>query len=357
MNTILDRQQRAKVFPIQLNGETAKGLFKKYEDIGFLYPEKKKLLMPHYAKINANWNKLLKSKEELLWTITAENQLLKKGFASITAWKQGNYSLFSQHLVSTGNPMLSLKVMMAAQDRAEFYFSKNQIQSCQNWFRPTNRYAYRIFASMYNKLGEEKASLLMFKYLHLPLGNIEKVSQKGLAVEEILGVDAALIDFVKEEYGMVFVRGEELDQADLQFYALGAIFRQYSMTRLRRILKITDAKTGKIIACVIANRAPLGVNFSFLENRSYYIVSKDLTEQQRAKVVATISQNIQIFYKNFELQAIPIVTDDATSKTLLTQRAVFQRKYMQTIWLREGFSDWYNHIYSFLQKIEGRLGN
>jgi len=34
--------------------------------------------------------------------------------------------------------------------------------------------------------------------------------------------------------------------------------------------------------------------------------------------------------------------------------ANYIRVYVQSIWLREGFSAWYDHIASFLEKIEAR---
>lgn len=357
MNIIIERLQRSKILPIQLNGKSIKSLFKKYEEIGFLYPEKKALLMPHYSQIVENWDQLLKSKEELLWTVVTKEEPSKKNFASITAWKQSNYGLFAQHLVSTGNPLMSLQVMMAAQDKAEFHFSEAEVRSCQNWFRPSNRYAFRIFASMFDKLGAEKASLLLFQYLHLPLHDIEEMTIDNYAKEEVLGVDTELLDFVGNQYGKVFVQAEELDMEDIQLHQLDLVFRQYGMARRRKVFKIRDQQTQQIIACVIANRAPLGLNFSFLENRAYYILDKSLEEKQRLEILSLINTAIKSFYDNLELKAIPIVTDEVTSKVLQQQKAVFQRKYMQSIWMRTGFSQWYDHIYSFLQRIEGRLGN
>lgn len=354
MNAVLDRKQRAKTLPVQLNGKTTNGLFKKYEDIGFLYPEKRALLKPHFQKISKNWEVLLNSKEELLWMMTTDTQQSESDFASITTWKQSNYCLFAQHLVSTGNPMMSLNVLLAAQNKAEFNHDESDVKACQNWFRPNNRYAYRVFASIYDKLGREKSSLLLFHYLHLSLDDIDENVNSDFKVEEVLGRDSEFIDFMQQQYGNVFVRGEELDQEDIQLDTIDAVYRKYNLSRRRKILKIRDINTQKIVACVIGNRGPLGLNFSFLESRAYYVISKDLEESQRKEVIKTMNMGIKSFYLNFELQSIPIVTDELTSKTLQTQNAKFQRKYMQSIWMREGFSEWYEHIYSFLQRIEKR---
>ena len=126
-------------------------LFNNYEKIGFLYPAKKKILKPFFSTIRNNWKKLAQSKEQLLWILSMNDDGEDPNYASISVWKQSNYGLFAQHLVSSGNPFLSLKVMMKAQYIAEHQFSDQEVRSSQNWFRPNNRYAYRIFASMFDK--------------------------------------------------------------------------------------------------------------------------------------------------------------------------------------------------------------
>ena len=83
-------------------------------------------------------------------------------------------------------------------------------------------------------------------------------------------------------------------------------------------------------------------------------LKSDLSEQDRLAVLKAMNQIAKTCYMDFELQAIPIVTDQISSNLLQVQNAVFQRAYMQSIWLRSGFLQWYDHIYCFLQKLETR---
>lgn len=330
------------------------GLFEKYEAIGFLYPAKKRLLKPHFTKITANWKNLCHSREKLLWALALTDQKTEKNYASISVWKQSNFGLFAQHLVSSGNPFLSLKVMLQAQHIAEFNFTEQQVKSSQNWFRPNNRYAYRVFASMFEKLGAEKASLIRFQYLHLPLEQIVG-KPDGFSVEDVTGKDKELIEFVKGQYGNVFVRAEELDQEDIQLRNMNKILEQYQLNICRNVFKIRCKKSEKVIGAVVANRAPLGLNFSFLENRSYYILDKNLSPAQRTAVIQNINCTLKSVYQGFPLKTIPIVTDLVTSEALKSLGANHLREYMQSIWLREGFRQWYEHIQSFLKRIESRM--
>ena len=79
-----------------------------------------------------------------------------------------------------------------------------------------------------------------------------------------------------------------------------------------------------------------------------------MEEKKRTQLVKTMNASIKSYYCNFEVQALPIVTDELTSTELQNQKAVFFKEYMQSIWMREGFAMWYEHIYSFLEKVEAR---
>lgn len=329
-------------------------VFAKYEEVGFLYPAKKQLLQPHMPLISDHWKRLLAAPDRLLRLVNATKPGKHAHFASICVWKAANFGLFAQHLVSTGNPHLSLKVMLQAQAEAEHQFTADQVRSSQNWFRPNNRYAYRVFASMYNKLGDQKAALIRQQYLHLPLHITPTWQKTGSYVKEVFGIDPALIRFVEKRYGRVFVRAEELDQSDIQLKNTGELYGRYGLSFSRRVFKICDQTTHKVQACLIANRPPLGLNFSFLENRAYYIVEPDLSDAARLAALSAMHYLAHQVYCGIPIGAIPIVTDEQTARELVRQGAHRIREYMQSIWLREGFAEWHEHIDSFLLRIERR---
>lgn len=344
---------RFEDFNVKFNEESVENLFQHYEKVGFLYPEKKTLLAPHMPQITKNWKTLLASKENLLWLLSGEHSN-NNNFSSVSAWKQSNFGMQAQHLVSDGNPFLSLKVMLAAQFKAQHHYTKKELTSSQNWFRPNNRYAYRIFASMYEKLGSKNASLRLFHYLTLPLQNIPEFNSPQIECTRVTGIDLELINFVRTQYGNVFLQAEELNQTDIELEGMNIKYAQYNMQRYRRIFKFRCNKSNQIIASAVVNRAPIGINFSFLENRTYYILAKNLLETERMEVLKQMNAIIKLQYADFALAAIPIVTDETTAKSLINLKSNFLRTYMQSIWLRNGFSLWFNHIQSFLRKIESR---
>lgn len=354
MKTITLQNEAFDRFDVAFNECSVAELFQYYEDIGFIYPSKKEVLAPYFEKIKSNWAKLKTSEDGLLWIFNNKKNP-NENFASVSTWKQSNYGMMAQHLVSNGNPFLSLKVMMAAQYKAEHFHDENQIRSSQNWFRPDNRYAYRVFASMFEKLGDEKASLIRFEYLHKPLKQIQNCSKKPFKIEEVTGIDFECIDFVSRQYGNVFVRAEELDQIDIQLRKIAFQYNKYGLKKSRKVFKIKDIQNNKTVACIVANRGPIGLNFSFFENRAYYILDNNLSKSQRTELLPVMNSALKPFYSGFEFQKIPIATDELTSEILQTQGATFFKTYMQSIWMREGFAQWYEHIHSFLERIERRM--
>lgn len=334
---------------ISLNDISIADLFDRYESIGFLYPEKKEMLGPFMDQIISNWETLVQSKEELLWIMSSER--LARDFASISVWQNTSRGLVAQHLVSNGNVKLSLQVMLEAQKRVQSDQTHRPMISSQNWFRPVNRYAYKIFASIDRRLGPDLSVVNSFQYLHMDLDSVAEFNSQDYVSESINSSNAQLVSFLTIEQGPVFVTAEELDTEDITLQSLGKAFEKYDQTRSRSILKISQKDSGKIVACVIANRAPLGLNFSFLENRAYYILDSDLTIDQRIEVLKLMNTKAKIYYQDFKLQTIPIMTDLPNSKLLQNEGATHIREYMQSIWLREGFSQWHDHVASFLQKI------
>jgi len=354
MNRTKSKALRFEDFNVAFNQEPVENLFQYYEKIGFLYPEKKALLAPHLKTITKNWKTLLEGKEKFLWILT-KKEVINNMFSSVSVWKQSNFGMQAQHLVSNGNPFLSLKVMLASSYKAQHHFTQNEINSSQNWFRPNNRYAYRVFASMYEKLGPKKANLRLFHYLTLPPQSIAvSPPSTNYEIELVTGVDLEFINFVKQQYGAVFVEAEELNQSDILLTKMHEKYQQYGLHRYRSVIKFRCKKSRKIVSCAIINRAPIGINFSFLENRTFYIVAEDMKIKERLDILKAMNAVVKPYFQDFALQFIPIVTDEITSTALQTLNAHFSRAYIQSIWMRSGFSMWFDHIHSFLQKIEGR---
>ena len=299
---------------VSINAIEPGQLFDHYLEAGFLYPEKKERLLPYFKTISAHWDALIKSKKRAVYVLTANHENGKK-FASITLWENGLHSIFSQHLVSTGNPRLSLLLMIESMRTIDWDKENSRFNATQNWFRMSNRYARRVFATTHKIMGKAFSSLISFHYLMLPLNRIEAVNSNLFKVEEISEVCIELNAFIAQHVNSVFLQAEELNQEDILLTEVHKKYASCQRYRKRRILKITCTKTNEIVGCVIANRAPTGLNFSFLENRAYYIFNHGADSLKNHTMIQLANYHLQAFYKDFELKAIPIVTDGENPKT------------------------------------------
>ena len=345
-------KEQLKILKLNFNSISVDLLFEKYYSTGFIYKAKEELLEPYRTTILKNWKKLLNSKDQLLWIFTTDKHA--GHFASVCAWRNTNYGVIAQHLVSEGNPFMSLRLMLAAQIKANQCVSPTPVHASQNWYRQDNRYAHRIFSSMVKKLGPVKSSMKLFYLLRLPIKPVKASENIEFTHANVTGIDASLIDFIDQQYGRVFTQAEELDREDICQTVLSKKYKVCGLLNTRKVIKIIDQKTNAIKGCLVANRASIGINFSFIENRAYYIVNKNLSEEDKRKVISIMNEEAQKIYKGIEIKYIPIVTEEHTAKVLQTQGAEYIRQYLQSIWLRTGFDQWYDHINSFLQKIEGR---
>jgi len=344
--------EQLKILKLNFNSISVDLLFEKYYSTGFIYKAKEELLEPYKPTILKNWQKLLNSKDQLLWIFTTNKHAAH--FASVCAWRNTNFGVLAQHLVSEGNPFMSLRLMLAAQIKAAQCESPTPVHASQNWYRQDNRYAHRIFSSMVKKLGPLKSSMKLFYLLKLPIKPVEASENTEFIHANVTGIDASLIDFVDQQFGRVFTQAEELDREDICQTALSKKYKDCGLLNTRKVIKFIDQKTNEIKACLIANRASIGINFSFIENRAYYIVDKNLSEEDKRKVVSIMNEEAQKVYKSIAIKYVPITTEAHTAKVLQSQGAEYIRQYVQSIWLRTGFDQWYDHINSFLQKIEGR---
>lgn len=353
MQNLASKPKSFKDYNIDLNSISIDHLFSKYEEIGFLYPEKKRIIDPYYDLIKANWEAMLQSNKDLIWLLSKSDHDQKE-FASITVVRNTMGGRLAQHLVSNRNPFSTLKIMLAAQNQAIHHSDEHEINACQNWFRPNNRYAFRIFGSINDHLGQEYSSIQQFHYLHIPQNAIQPFNSENYLIEEVHLIDAELKNFITQLSSEVFIKGEELDQEDISLQKLNKLYSEVGLERKRVVLKFTDRKSNRIVGCVIGNRAPLGLNFSFLGNRAYFFVDNHLDNAEKNVLIRLMSSSIQPFYENFRPGFIPVVTNELCANHLTRMGAIFQRIYVQSIWLQGGFHEWYKHISSFISKIEKR---
>lgn len=327
-------------------------LFALYERAGFLYPAKMQKLSPYLPLIRENWRKAMRLGDKLLVTFTHHDSDGNPD-SSISTWRSTALGWVSQHLVSvSANPLSTRSVLLGAQAAK---IDRGDDDSQQNWFRPENRYPARVFGSVVATLGSDRASVqpyaLFSQRRHTPPGHIpfapRVVSYDGSHAD-------ALLALARTAEGTAFVRAEDLASDPLLEQA-GMLYREAGLFRGRQIWMAYQTQRSEPVAALLAYRGPLGMNFSFLENRCHIIVNPEAQQQDVAAACSSLLNAAMPAYSNFEPDAVPVVIRAGHSAGLAAEGLEFARNYNQSIWTREAFPDWYRHVDAFYARLLTRM--
>lgn len=335
-------------YGVEVNALPVDEIFALYERTGFLYPDKAARLLPHLEQVKENWRRMLRAGESLLYVLTAGDQ--KHGRASIAVWRTARNGWTFQHLVSENNPYASRAVMLAGSAAS---FLKGVAESNQNWFRPENRFPSRVFGSMVKTIGESLSSVQRHLYFALPR-KLVMPAQKGIRVVQYSASQKEpLCTIATAARGSLYVTAEELRE-DAEFKAVDEMYRKVGLRRTRRVWLAYRGYKDEPIGAVIAYRGPLGVNFSYIENRCDLLIHPTLPDSEVPGVAACLLKAASSAYQGFELNAIPVITDQIAASALTQLGAELLRHYCQGIWLKGGQLRLYRHVEGFYARLLAR---
>lgn len=337
-------------YGVQVNRIDVDELFDLYERTGFLYPEKAARLLPHLDRVKDNWRSMLRAEESLLYILTAGDE--KRGRAALAVWRTTRHGWTYQHLVSENNPYASRAVMLAAEAES---ILKGSDQSAQNWYRPENRFPARVFGSMIQTIGGSLSSSQRHGFFALPR-KFAAGSDHGV---RIMPYDQArnrdLCAIASQTRGHVYVAAEEL-MNDVPFKSLDNLYRRVGLRRTRQVWMAYRKGKDEIIGAVLVYRGPLGLNFSYLENRCDLILAPYLSESEVESVASGLLSAAVTAYGDFELDEIPLIAPENMVQPIVKLGAQFLRHYCQCIWLKDGYARSYRHVDSFYSKVLVRTG-
>ena len=336
-------------YGVQVNALSVDEIFDLYEHTGFLYPDKAARLFPHLGQVRENWRRMLSAGESLLYVLTAGDK--KKGRASVAVWRTTQHGWLSQHLVSENNPYASRAVLLAA---AAARIRKGCDISAQNWFRPENRFPARVFGSMVQTIGERLSSVQRHAYFALPRTLQLPVSSRIRVIPYDLSRKQDLLEISAPARGRIYVLAEELGH-DMEFAAVDELYRDVGLRRTRHVWLAYPGNKDEPIGAVIAYRGPLGVNFSYLENRCDLLLHPTLPEAEVSEAASALLMACAEAYDDFELEEIPVIAEEMATHVLYKLGAEFLRHYCQGIWLKDGHPRFYRHVDGFYTKLLARM--
>jgi hypothetical protein len=334
-------------YECQVNALSIDELFRRYERSGFLYPAKLKKLAPILPLVQENWRKARRAGELIQWVATYENPA-RNEWASVASWLSTTTGWVSQHLVSIGGPVGSRAVMLAGQ---AVRIADRRDSAHQSWFRRANRYANRLFGSAPEALSSETGWVGDYSYYHLAPARLAAHAhdfRAGAATEADL---EELRAFVGNARSNVFCSAEGLLEEDLELDSVDQLYARVGLRRYRRVLTLRAHRGSALLGVALVYRGPLGLNFSFLENRCDLILAPQLAPAEAAAACSVLCREASGLYQDFELGVIPVVIDARFSSALSAVGAEYVRDYAQFAWLQPGFADWYRHTERFYDRL------
>jgi len=331
-------------YGVEVNALSVDQVFALYERTGFLYPAKAARLRPHLDVVVKNWRKMLRAGQSLLYVLTAGDEA--HGRASLAVWRTAPHGWMSQHLVSEDNPLASRAVLLAAAAGKIL----RGTDDAQNWFRPENRFPARVFGSMVYTIGESLCSVQRHSYFALPRTLKFSNSSRIRAVPYDPSQKQALSAIASATRGSVYIAGEDL-LGDVELQTVNEMYRSVGLRRTRSVWLAYQGTRSEPVGAAIAYRGPMGINFSYLENRCDLLLHPTLPAVDVPGAVASLLSAAATAYQDFELDDIPLISDEMATETLIKLGAEFLRHYCQGIWLKAGHQGFYQHVDSFYAKL------
>lgn len=339
----------------ELNRSSVDELFERYMQTGFLYRDKLQRLAPFTDEILENWRRASASPDGLLRVVTFSGEH-ERSWASLATWRHTESGWCTQHLVSRGDPFASRAVMLAEQ---EAMLEDTAHLSNQNWFRPENRMPRRVFGAIIPQLGEASACANRLALFEVPRRRARHPTHQqttGLRVTSVEDASSreAFMALAVAARGPVYVAAEGLADADLSMSGIDRLYRKVGLFRYRRVWLAQRRDGDTPIAALIAHRGPLGLNYSFIENRADLLAAPDCPPAELNAATAALLDAAAETYADFAPDAFPLLVDEPSAAAL--GRAGWRpvRVYCQTLWLRSGYARYQTHLHATFARVAER---
>jgi hypothetical protein len=306
-------------------------------------------LKPHLKVVQDNWRRVLQAGDSLMYVLTVGDP--RNDCASVAIWRTTQDSWVWQHLVCKGNPLRSRTVMLGGVVRCS---RLGLGESQQNWFRPENRFPARVFGSMVPSVGESFASVQQHMYFAVPRQAPVRSARTVEIVPYHHSHHAALCAVATAARGHLYVTAEELDR-DVELDSVNHLYRRVGLRRSRQVWLAYRAGSDQPAGAAIAYRGPLGLNFSFIENRCDLLLDPRLSGADAAAVTDALMDASMAAYADFELDEVPVAADKPAEPALCARGGQFLRNYCQGIWLKDGQPLLYDHVARFYARLLNRI--
>ncbi len=311
----------------RVNNVSLEELLAKYEAAGFLYPAKRERLAPYMSAVADTWERTLAAGDELRRVITFESDNGRR-WGSVDTWRGSEGTWTVQHLVANGGGVGSRASVLTAIGRC---WADPNFVACESWFRPSNPFPNRVIGGSVRAMGEGLSARADYEYIAVAP---QAIPRSRVPARETTTASSDLLELIDRNRGHVYILGAALSQ-DPCLEAIDAHYRSVGLRRYRRIW-LAESRSGNCVGAALAHRGPLGLNFSFLENRCDVIVDQALKEEEASDVTVALLGAASEAYNDFAPNFVPAVVPAPHAGPLVALGGSRLQTYAQISWLRAG---------------------
>src|SRR5256886_9485504 len=171
---------------------------------------------------------------------------------------------------------------------------------------------------MVQTIGQSLSSVQRHMYFALPKTSSLPSGERVRIVPYDPSHEEALSLIASVARGSIYVAAEQLT-TDPELTAVDQLYREVGLRRTRRVWLAYREYKDEPIGAAIAYRGPLGLNFSYIENRCDLLLHPTLPEADAVDVVASLLRASASAYEDFELDAIPVIAEEIASPDLRSE--------------------------------------
>lgn len=224
-----------------------------------------------------------------------------------------------------------------------------EMTSWEAWFRPDNPFPNRVLGGSVPHLGDD-AGRRDQDYISVPLSALTGAHSPGMRVREACRADADLLELASAARHPAFPAAVSL-ASDPCLAVIDRRYRLVGLRRYRRIWTVRD-RQGRRLGAALAHRGPVGLNFSFLENRCDLLLASsppDVAAEASSALLGAAAAAYADFLPGF----IPVLVaghEHGAIQPLITLGGQFLNRYAQVVWLKSGLPRLYTYFDTALHR-------
>jgi len=214
---------------------------------------------------------------------------------------------------------------------------------------------------MVDSVGSEYSSNQSYEYLEVDPEQYRFVSPE-LIVKRF---QKEMIDDLKfiavESRNKIYAIAEDINDYDTELDLLDKQYKRVNLRR-KRYVWIAYNRMQQPVGAAICYRGPLGLNYSFLENRCDLLIPEIYHSQMDIICSALLTKSKEAYFSPdfdhsfnqslfFPLKYIPVVTEECVADYLKKNGAKFIRNYNQCIWLFQGYYKYYKYLEDIFKNV------